>query len=222
MYRINPLLESDFYKQVHWNQYPEGITKIVSYFTPRMCRLNTTDHIVMFGLQSFIKEYLIEDFNEYFFNRSKEEIITEYKHLMDNTLGEGLYGIERIERLHDLGYLPLEIKALPEGARVPVGVPMFEISNTHPNFAWLTNAIESVISCEMWHGMISATVGTIYRDIVDRFYEETVDKTQGTVNKTQNPQTGDNIIIFSVILAIAVVGLTVSIIITKKKSKNNK
>lgn len=52
--------------------------------------------------------------------------------------------------------------------------------------------------------------------------EETVDKTQGTVNKTQNPQTGDNIIIFSVILAIAVVGLTVSIIITKKKSKNNK
>ena len=175
MYRINPLLESDFYKQVHWNQYPKDITKVVSYFTPRMCRLNTTDHIVMFGLQSFIKEYLIEDFNEYFFNRSKEEIIKEYKHLMDNTLGEGLYGIERIEKLHDLGYLPLEIKALPEGARVPVGVPMFEISNTHPDFAWLTNAIESVISCEMWHGMISATVGTIYRDIVDRFYEETVD-----------------------------------------------
>ena len=48
------------------------------------------------------------------------------------------------------------------------------------------------------------------------------EKTQGAVDKTQNPQTGDNIIIFSVILAIAVIGLTVSIIITKKKSKNNK
>lgn len=175
MYRINPLLESDFYKQVHWNQYPKGVTKVVSYFTPRMNRLKRTDRIVMFGLQSFIKEYLIHDFNEYFFNRSKEEVIAEYKHLLDNTLGENLYGLERVGNLHDLGYLPIEIKALPEGARVPVGVPMFEISNTHPDFAWLTNALESVISCEMWHGMISATVGVMYRDIVDKYYSETCD-----------------------------------------------
>lgn len=173
MYRINPLLESDFYKQVHWNQYPKGVTKVVSYFTPRMNRLKRTDKIVMFGLQSFIKEYLIHDFNEYFFNRPKEEVVAEYKHLLDNTLGEGLYGLERVGKLHDLGYLPIEIKALPEGARVPVGVPMFEISNTHPEFAWLTNALESVISCEMWHGMISATVGTMYRDIVEKYYKET-------------------------------------------------
>lgn len=176
MYRINPLLESDFYKQVHWNQYPKGVTKVVSYFTPRMNRLKRVDYIVMFGLQSFIKEYLIHDFNEYFFNRPKEEVIAEYRHILDNTLGVGLYGIERVGELHDLGYLPIEIKALPEGARVPIGVPMFEISNTHPKFAWLTNALESVISCEMWHGMISATVGTMYRDIVDKYYAETVDE----------------------------------------------
>lgn len=175
MYRINPLLESDFYKQVHWNQYPEGITKVVSYFTPRMSRLSHTNHIVMFGLQSFIKEYLIHDFNEYFFKRPKEEVMAEYKHLLDNTLGEGLYGLERVGKLHDLGYLPIEIKALPEGAKVPIGVPMFEISNTHPDFAWLTNALESVVSCEMWHGMISATVGVMYRKIVDKYYDKTVD-----------------------------------------------
>lgn len=177
MYKINPLLESDFYKQVHWNQYPEGITKVVSYFTPRMSRLKRLgeDRLVMFGLQSFIKEFLIEDFNDNFFSRSKEEIMAEYKHLMDSTLGEGLYGEERIAALHDLGYLPLEIKALPEGARVPVGVPMFEISNTHPSFAWLTNAIESVISCEMWHAMISANVGYMYRRIVDKFYDMSCD-----------------------------------------------
>lgn len=55
MYRINPLLESDFYKQVHWNQYPKGITKVVSYFVPRMSRLKYDKHLIMFGLQSFIK-----------------------------------------------------------------------------------------------------------------------------------------------------------------------
>ena len=95
MYRINPLLESDFYKQVHWNQYPKGITKVVSYFVPRMSRLKNDKHLIMFGLQSFIKEYLIEDFNEFFFSRPKEDVVREYKHLLDNTLGEGLYGIDR-------------------------------------------------------------------------------------------------------------------------------
>ena len=177
MHKINPLLESDFYKQVHWNQYPKGVTKVVSYFTPRMSRLARIgeDKLVMFGLQSFIREFLIEDFNENFFSRPKEEIMKEYKHLMDNTLGEGLYGEERVAALHDLGYLPLEIKALPEGTQVPVGVPMFEISNTHPKFAWLTNAIESVISCEMWHAMISANVGYMYRRIVDKYYDMSCD-----------------------------------------------
>lgn len=177
MYKINPLLESDFYKQVHWNQYPKGVTKVVSYFTPRMSRLKQfgENHLIMFGLQSFIKEFLIEDFNENFFSRSKEEVMAEYKHLMDNTLGAGLYGEERIAALHDLGYLPLEIKALPEGTRVPVGVPMFEICNTHPAFAWLTNAIESVISCEMWHAMVSANVGYMYRRIVDKYYDLSCD-----------------------------------------------
>lgn len=74
MYRINPLLESDFYKQVHWNQYPKDITKVVSYFVPRMSRLKHDKHLIMFGLQSFIKEYLIEDFNEFFFSRSKKTL----------------------------------------------------------------------------------------------------------------------------------------------------
>ena len=175
MNKLNPLLESDFYKQVHWNQYPKGITKVVSYFTPRMSRLEKSNKLIMFGLQAFIKEFLIESFNDNFFSRPKEEVIREYKHIMDNTLGEGLYGIDRIAELHDLQYLPIEIRALPEGTLVPVGVPMFEISNSHPKFPWLTNALESVISCEMWHGMISANVGYMYRQIVDKYYSETCD-----------------------------------------------
>ena len=85
MYRINPLLESDFYKQVHWNQYPEGITKVVSYFVPRMSRLKNDKHLIMFGLQSFIKEYLIEDFNEFFFSRPKEDVVREYKRSEEHT-----------------------------------------------------------------------------------------------------------------------------------------
>ena len=156
MFRINPLLESDFYKQVHWNQYPENTGKVISYFTPRMTRIPEQQYLIMFGLQSFIKEFLIEDFNEFFFNRPREEVMAEAARVLGPTIGLEVSGIERYGQLHDLGYLPLLIRALPEGEKVPIGVPMFEISNTHPDFAWLTNAIESVISCEMWHAMVCA------------------------------------------------------------------
>ena len=64
------LLLCDFYKTVHSEQYPKNMTKIVSYFTPRMSRVKDT-HLVMFGLQAFIKQYLIEYFNENFFNKPK-------------------------------------------------------------------------------------------------------------------------------------------------------
>lgn len=170
----NPLLESDFYKQVHWNQYPKDVAKVISYFTPRMSRLEGQDHLVMFGLQGFIKEFLIDTFNTYFFNRDKQEVLDEAKHILKNTIMCDC-GIERYAQLHDLGFLPIEIKALPEGTLVPVQVPMFEISNTHEDFAWLTNALESVISSEMWHPMISANVGYEYRKIVNYWYDKTCD-----------------------------------------------
>lgn len=172
---MNPLLLIDFYKATHSSQYPKGVTKLVSYFTPRMSRIEGQDKLVMFGLQAFIKEYLIEKFNRFFFNRPKNEVVSEYKAVMDGTLGSGAYDIQKISELHDLGYLPLEIRAVPEGSRVNIKVPMIEISNTHPRFAWLVNTIETMMSCSLWHAMVSANVGCMYREIVSRYYGETVD-----------------------------------------------
>ncbi len=175
MNKTNPMLLIDYYKAVHAEMLPEKITKSVSYFTPRMSRIARWDKVVMFGLQGFIKTYLINYFNKEFFERPFEEVIAEYKRVLDHTLGEGVYGIEKIEKLHRLGYLPIEIVALPEGTRVPVHVPMFGITNTHPGFAWLPQALESLISAESWHPMIAATVGYTYREIVNRYYELTCD-----------------------------------------------
>ena len=55
--RMSPLLLCDFYKTVHSEQYPAGISKLTSYFTPRMSRLDGQDKLIMFGLQAFIKKY---------------------------------------------------------------------------------------------------------------------------------------------------------------------
>ena len=172
---LNPLLLLDFYKTTHGEQYPKGTTKIVSYFTPRMSRLKGEDKLVMFGLQGFIKEYLIESFDKNFFGRPKDEVMQEYKRIIDNTLGKNIVDYSRIEKLHDLGYLPIEIKALDEGTRVPTKVPMFEISNTHPEFTWLVNTLETALSCSLWHPMISANVGHMYRQIVNKYYDISVE-----------------------------------------------
>ncbi|MBR9961869.1 nicotinate phosphoribosyltransferase [Anaerostipes sp. Marseille-Q3525] len=175
MKQTNPMLLIDFYKAVHAEMLPKGITKSVSYFTPRMSRVKRWNEVVMFGLQGFIKEYLVDYFNEYFFFEHRNKAIGTYKTVMDAALGEGAYGLQKIEDLYDLGYLPIEIKALPEGTLVPMHVPMFSIENTHKDFAWLPQALESLISAEMWHPMIAATVGHTYRQIVNKFYEMTCD-----------------------------------------------
>lgn len=175
MKKTHPLLLMDYYKAVHSMMLPKNITKSVSYFTPRMSRINRWQEVVMFGLQAFIKTYLIDYFNEEFFSRPKDEIVREYERVLDATLGKGSYDGSRVGELHDLGYLPIEIRSLKEGTRVPMHVPMFLITNTHPDFAWLPQALESLISAEMWHPMISATVGATYRDIVNTYATRTCD-----------------------------------------------
>lgn len=175
MKKINPMLLIDFYKAVHAEMLPTGITKSVSYFTPRMSRIKRWDKVVMFGLQGFIKTYLIDYFNDEFFNKPFDEVIAEYKRIMDASLGKDAYKIDKIEKLHKLGYLPIEIMALPEGTLVPMHVPMFGITNTHPDFAWLPQSLESLISAESWHPMLAATVGYTYREIVNKYYGLTCD-----------------------------------------------
>lgn len=175
MSNTNPMLLIDFYKAVHAEMLPKGITKSVSYFTPRMSRVKRWDKLVMFELQGFIKTYFIDYFNKEFFGKSFPMVMADYRRIMDAALGADAYNIKKIEQLHMLGYLPIEIVALPEGTLVPVHVPMFGITNTHPDFAWLPQALESLISAEMWHPMIAATVGYTYRQIVNEYYDKTCD-----------------------------------------------
>lgn len=172
---MNPMLLIDFYKAVHAEMLPKHMTKSVSYYTPRMSRVNRWDKVVMFGLQGFIKTYLIDYFNEEFFAKPFETVMADYQRVMDASLGKGIYGMEKIENLHKLGYLPIEIVAIPEGTRVPMHCPMFGITNTHPDFAWLPQSLESLISAESWHPMLAATVGYTYREIVNHYYSLTCD-----------------------------------------------
>jgi nicotinamide phosphoribosyltransferase len=52
-------------------------------------------------------------------------------------------------------------------------VPQIEITNTHPDFVWLVNTIETLLSCTVWHTQVSAEVGYRYRKIVDKYVDKT-------------------------------------------------
>ena len=146
MHSLSAMLLCDFYKLSHRAMYPVGTEMVYSTWTPRVSRIQGIDSVVVFGLQAFIKKYLITFFKEHFFDRPKEEVVKEYVRIVRSTLGVTNPETQHIEDLHDLGYLPLSIKALPEGTLVPIHVPMLTIQNTHPKFFWLTNYIETLAS----------------------------------------------------------------------------
>ena len=163
----------DFYKIAHRAMYPEGTEVVYSTWTPRTSRIKGVDKVVAFGTQAFIKEYLLDVFQEHFFNRPKSEVIAEYSRLIKATLGDQNPATKHLEELHDLGYLPLSIKALPEGTIVPMRVPVMTIQNTDKRFFWLTNFIESLASCELWQAATSATLSVEYKRLMDKFATET-------------------------------------------------
>jgi nicotinamide phosphoribosyltransferase len=94
---------------------------------------------------------------------------------MDNTLGKDAVTTEHLEKLWDLGYMPLHIKALPEGSLCPIGVPCLTITNTVDHAYWLVNYLETILSCSTWQAMTSATIAHEYRKLLTKFAKETGD-----------------------------------------------
>lgn len=175
--RINPLMLIDFYKADHRRQYPEGTELVYSNFTPRKFRLEGREELVFFGLQYFVKEYLIKQWNEGFFNLPKDKVVNDYKRRMDNALGKDSIPVEHIAQLHDLGYLPLVVKGLPEGTVVSPRIPVVTVYNTVPEFFWLTNYLESLMSAILWKPSTSATTAYQYRKTFNAYARETVSDT---------------------------------------------
>ncbi|QKV30749.1 nicotinamide phosphoribosyltransferase [Staphylococcus phage ESa1] len=172
---LNPTLMCDFYKLSHREQYPEGTEIVYSTLVPRSNKYyEHSDNIVVFGIQSLVKKYFIDMFNKEFFNRPKEEVINEYKRTVKFTLGQENPDAKHLEQLHDLGYLPIDVRALKEGTVVHPNTPVMTIENTHSDFFWLTNYLETITSTQTWQAMTSATLAYDMRKMLDKYAMETV------------------------------------------------
>lgn len=177
MFNIFPPHAVDFYKTGHIRQYPDKTTFVYSNFTCRSDKLAQVlpdfDHkVVFFGLQG-VMQWLSEWWNQGFFDKPIADVIKKYRRRMDLSLGKDSVDTHAIEALHKLGYLPILIKAIPEGERVDIRVPVFTIQDTHPDFYWLTNYLETQLSAELWKSITTATTAYEYRRLLDYYAEKT-------------------------------------------------
>lgn len=168
-----PLLLCDYYKLSHRAQYPKGTEVVYSTWTPRKSLMPGINSAVAFGFQSFIQEVLVEYFNREFFQRDITEITAEYTRLVKHTLFVETVDVSHLEALHELGYLPIRMKAVAEGTIIPLNTPMLTLENTKPEFFWLTNFLETMMSAELWQSANSATISREYKRILTKFAMET-------------------------------------------------
>ncbi|MFC7421916.1 nicotinate phosphoribosyltransferase [Iodobacter arcticus] len=170
---LNPVTAIDGYKVDHRRQYPDQTEIVFSNLTARTTRRTYTDKMVFFGLQYFIKDFLIKRWNADFFQQPKEAVIRRFERRINNYLGPNNVGTQHIADLHDLGYLPIKIMALPEGSVYPLRVPCLVIFNTDERFFWLTNYLETILSTNVWGMCTSATTAHEYKKILTKYALET-------------------------------------------------
>jgi len=169
----NPETAHDGYKLDHRSQYPPGIRRILSNWTPRGSRVEGQNEVVFFGLQAFLERYLMDDIQANFFSQPKDKVLRRFARRVNGYLGPNNVGTQHIADLHDLGYVPLLFCALPEGTRVPLRVPMFTVENTLDEFFWVTNFYETLISTSIWQPCTSATTAYRFRRLLNLHAEAT-------------------------------------------------
>lgn len=163
MYNINPILNADSYKLSHFLFYPEGTTNVYSYMESRGGKYDET---LFFGLQGFLKEYL-----------SKPITRLDIKYAKGFAAEHGLpfneEGWLHILNKHD-GYLPVEIKAVPEGMVIPNHNVLMTVENTDPAVPFITSYIETM-ALRLWYPITVATRGLNMKRAIKGYYEATSD-----------------------------------------------
>ncbi len=163
----NILLNTDSYKSSHYLQYPPKSEYVSSYIE---ARLPKDAKILFFGLQAFIKEYLLTPF-------TKEDLEEAKEILSLHGLVFNYDGWKYILETYD-GYLPLEISAVSEGSLMPTGLPLVQVVNTDLKVPWLTSYIETALLRAVWFPTSVATISYNIKQTIKRYLEETSEEVE--------------------------------------------
>lgn len=159
MKKLNPIFDVDSYKVSQWQQYPKNTNKIYSYFESRLG--DGFNKIVFFGLQYTIKNILL--------NQITHKDVDDAKTFFTTHMGVfNEEGWRYIVDTHN-GYIPVEIKAVPEGTVIDRGNVLFTIDSLDPNIPWVTQYIETLM-VRTWSTINVATISYMMKlKLIDAF-----------------------------------------------------
>lgn len=158
--KFNPILAVDSYKLSHAFAYPKNVVGMFSYIEARTRGQHT---IIPFGLQMWIQKFLTQ--------RVTTEHIDEAE-AFAKAHGEPFsrYGWEKIVSCYD-GFLPVTIRAVPEGVPVRSGNALVTIECTDPDVFWLSSYLETALQRGFWYTTTIATLDYDIKREIKRFYE---------------------------------------------------
>ena len=153
---------SDGYKIGHKRMLAYGTDFLYGTWIPRSLKYapKNVKKVLSIGHQLTMR-WLHSEWQENFFDMPKETAV-KFQEDMTKYLGMPFDGAH-FEALHDLGYLPIRVKALPEGIETDANIPHMTFVNTVPGFAWLTLYLETIISSLAWKPATSGTIALQYR-----------------------------------------------------------
>ncbi len=185
-FRINPLYEADGYKPGHAEMLAPNTTKEYWHWIPRNLKYmpKGIEEIMSAG-QQLTWRYIHSVFQENFFFVAERKVCINQgqlnhlktkalKFIKDISFYLGIeYSFQGFSKLWDLGYLPVKIKALPEGVFTKKNIPHMTGINTVDGYAWLGLFLETLISKLSWQCPTTATIGFEFKLNVVKYVTET-------------------------------------------------
>lgn len=171
---------ADWYKPGHKPMYNQNTKLIFSNLTPRNDKNfahyadKNARGVIVLGLRRMVMDSMVGMWKK-FFKMKREAAVKKFVRMSKNALGAAAPSAECWGELHDLGYLPVEIRALPEGILSPIGIPVYTIHNTVEKFFWVTNYIETLMSTESWKTITNATAAFQYKRVAMSYALATCD-----------------------------------------------
>ena len=162
--RFNPnaLFYADGYKVGHKRMLAPGTDFLYGTWIPRSIKYapKGVTKVMSFG-QALTWKWIHDEFEEGFFKLPEDQAIL-FARDMSLYLGMEFDGAHFLA-LHRLGYLPIKVKALPEGIETKPNTPHMTFINTVKGYAWLTLYLETVVSSLAWKPSTNATIALQYK-----------------------------------------------------------
>lgn len=158
VFRINPLYQADGYKIGHKAMLAPNTSREYWTWIPRNLKfMHPSIKKIMSAGQQLVVRYVHSAFQEEFFDQPVE-VALRFGRDMCKYLGMD-YDNDHFLQLHNLGYLPIKVKALPEGLITNQNIPHMTGINTKDGYAWLGLYLETLISKLAWQMPTAATIG---------------------------------------------------------------